>query len=422
MATLRGFVFCMVFGVFSALAHAEGTQIKSFEIKGLDSTRPSVVLRELPFAEGEFWQESMAAEAERRLRNLGLFSTVLVKAPDEDGRVEIVVRERWSLWLLPEATRKDNGASSAGASLTEHNFLGLHHNLRLGYRKDTGKNFSGGGGESYSASYLWRRVNESRLDLEVNGGRGTTIADVFQNNISIAQFEQQSSSWGILGRYYLGATPGEGWSGRLGMTVSQTKSRKLFGPGNITLKDERRHAVQIGTSYAWKNDHLTWGTGEGFDYLFDIAHKSLGSTYRVYRHSISWYRHVEVGTEKTLGMRLVGGYVGGEYQLDGLFDIGNRNEFRGYYPGEIQGTAYTYGSLEYRMLLEPGGNLQWVAYADVGHMKADGLTTLDPLLIGTGTGIRWTLRWLVEGTLRADVAYGWATKRMRFYLGTGQAF
>jgi len=64
-----------------------------------------------------------------------------------------------------------------------------------------------------------------------------------------------------------------------------------------------------------------------------------------------------------------------------------------------------------------------VAFTDIGQIWNRGRRAYGkPLLIGIGAGARLTLRWLVNGTFRADIAYGAASKRWRFYFGTGQSF
>jgi outer membrane translocation and assembly module TamA len=64
-----------------------------------------------------------------------------------------------------------------------------------------------------------------------------------------------------------------------------------------------------------------------------------------------------------------------------------------------------------------------VAFVDVGHVSLEGRSVYGkPIVVGVGGGVRWTLRWLVNGTLRADVAYGSATQKWRLHLGTGQSF
>ena len=71
-----------------------------------------------------------------------LASSVKRLPPDEKGEVHIQLKERWSLWVLPQGARADNGASSASVVLDEYNLWGLNHHARLAYKRETGTNFS----------------------------------------------------------------------------------------------------------------------------------------------------------------------------------------------------------------------------------------------------------------------------------------
>jgi len=76
--------------------------VEGFHIEGLKRTAAITVMRELPFHHGSIWQDNYRVKAERRLRNLGIFSEVVVSAPDEQGVVHIRLKERWTLWMLPQ--------------------------------------------------------------------------------------------------------------------------------------------------------------------------------------------------------------------------------------------------------------------------------------------------------------------------------
>ena len=407
---------------FSAYADADRV-IKQIEINGLEYSNARVILRELPFSEGDVWQPGFAKTASRRLRNLGLFSEAHVTPPDSAGVVHIRVKDRWSLWLLPEASRSDSGASSAGFALTEHNLWGLHHHARLAMRRDTGKNFSGSNGNSYQSSYAWRRIADSNFGIDASFNDGSKIFDAYRNGVLSSSYVQDQQSWSAGIRYGFGPVPGEGWDVRLGFAANESTYSLSNGPVLADVIDLRRHAVQFSANYRMVNDHITWYTGSEIDYSAEVAHKSLGSTINSYKQTISWRRHRDLGEQNTLGYRINAGLLTGDILQDGLFDIGNRNSLRGYYPGELQGNAYIYGTLEGRYLWEPGSNVQMVGFVDAGHVSRNGQNALGKsVVVGAGGGVRWTLRWLVNGTIRVDGAYGFATKKWRLYLGTGQAF
>ncbi len=405
------------------VATAAELEIKHIEIKGLEYSRARVVLRELPFRVGDAWQSGYAETGSRRLRNLGLFSEAHITPPDSHGVVRVTVNDRWPLWILPEASRSDNGATSAGITLTEHNMWGLHHHLRLATRRDTGKNFTGNNGNSYQASYLWRRINDSNFGFDVSINDGTTIFDAYQNGLLTSSYLQDNQNWSGGIRYGFGPVPGEGWDVRLGFSSNKSVYSLRSGPALADVIGLRRQAVQLSASFRMVDDRITWLTGTEIDYTADVAHQAFGSTINSYSQTISWRRHLDIGNQNTLSYRINAGLRTGNILRDGLFDLGNRNEMRGYYPGELQGSAYIYGTLEGRHPLEINHNVQLVAFVDAGHVNRDGRSALgNRLVAGVGGGVRWTLRWLVNGTIRVDGGYGFATRKWRLYLGTGQAF
>lgn len=415
--------------LFAGVAYADSGQdfdnneIKHIEITGLKYSNARVIMRELPFKAGESWQPEFATIGARRLRNLGLFSEAVITPPDAAGVVRIRVNDRWPLWLLPEASRSDNGASSAGLTLTEHNMWGLHHHLRLAVRRDTGKNFTGNNGVSYQGSYIWRRINDSNFGLDMSMNQGTSIFDAYQNGMLTSSYLQDNQSWSSGISYALGPVPGEGWDLRLGFSSNKSTYSLRSGPPLADVIDLRRQAVQFSASFRMVDDQITWLTGTQIDYVADVAHKAFGSDINSYSQTISWRRHLDLGSQNTLSYRINAGLRTGNVLRDGLFDVGSRNEIRGYYPGELQGNGYIYGTLEGRHPLEINSNLQLAAFIDAGHVNRDGRSALGkPVVVGIGGGVRWTLRWLVNGTIRVDGAYGFATKKWRLYLGTGQAF
>ena len=419
IATLMLLAWCA-----PAMADETGMPIRGIVIDGLKRTQPRTVLRELPFGQGDVWTERDAPEAERRLRNLGLFSNVTVSPPDADGQVHILVQERWAIWLLPEISRHDNGDTSAGVTFTDYNLWGLRHQVRLAYRRDTGKNFGGGAsGTSYQSSYLWRRINDSKWDLDLHGTRGRQIFDAYSNGVVQSQYLSNVDNTGLALHYTFGPVPGEGTTTTIGFDDTNTKYTLLGGPVQPDVLGQRRHALTLGIDYQFLDDNITWLIGRRMGYTLNVAHKALGSSIQVYRQTAYYRDYYELSGQKTLNLRLDGGIASGDVLRDGLFDIGGGSNVRGYVAGELQGSAYLEGGIESRVPLEFNSNLQWVAFTDMGYLarKAQASNSKS-FAVGTGTGVRWTLRWLVNGIIRADVAYGWNTRKWRFYLGTGQAF
>ncbi|MFQ5354952.1 MAG: BamA/TamA family outer membrane protein [Mariprofundaceae bacterium] len=408
---------------WEALAGVDSNVIKAININGLERTGLNVVRRELPFAKGDSWQDNLAVVGERRLRNLGLFSEVHILRPDNEGIVHISVKERWTLWLLPEGSRSDIGKTTAGITLTEHNLWGLHHKLRLAVREDTGKNFTDLNGTSYQASYFWRRIADGPLSWTFSINKGESVFDAFENGILTSQYNLKQDSWSTSFIYGLGPVPGEGWDIGLGFSSSLSNFTLVKGLLLDSVQDSRRKGMHIFAAYQLIDDQITWLTGVSFSYSFGVAHRAFGSTMNVYRQQFDLRKHVLATGKSTFDMRLSGGAASGDVFLDGLYDIGGKNQLRGYFPGELQGTYYMFGSLEGRVPISKGGSFQLVGFTDIGQIWKNGQPALgSDVLVGSGIGLRWILRWLIKGTFRTDVAYGWATNRWRVHFGTGQAF
>ena len=397
--------------------------IRNIHVEGLKRTQQATVLRELPFSDGSVWQDHFVETSERRLRNLGIFSEVRVTPPDSKFQVNIYVRERWTLWVLPQASRKDDGSSSLSVVLDEYNLWGLNHYLRLSHKRDTGKNFSGLTGSSSELGYNWQRIANSKLSMQINAGWGRSLFDAYDLGVQTAQYLQAGKSGSLLFSYAFGSTAGEGWGLSLGFSASNSTFRFLSGIAQADVVGSRQRAVISGISYRHTNDRIVWLSGDAFDYSLAVSHNAFGSTVNSYRHTASYRNYYPFYEQNTLNFRINGGIVTGNALRSGLFDIGNRNGLRGYYPGELQGTSYLFSTLEGRFPIRQGSNFQLVAFADIGKIGGHaGSSVSKGIILGLGSGARWTLRWLARGTIRVDAAYGLASRRWRFYLGTGQAF
>jgi len=398
--------------------------VQKIEISGLKYSDERVLLRELPFSKGSKWQETFIKTSERRLRNLGIFtSKVTVLAPDNQGIVHIIVKDRWPIWLLPEASRKDGGASRMGLALSYYNVWGLNHFARFSASEDTGKNFSSKQGQSYQGSYIWRRIADSKYGVDMSANRGDSVFDAFENGVLSSSYVQNSQDWTLGLSYAFGAVPGEGWDTRAGLSHSLKRFALKTGVPQPDIQNSQRNAVNLGINYRFVDDHTTWITGSAFNYHVELASSLFGSSVNVTRQSASWRSYIPLKQQNTINVRVNAGWAEGDLLRDGLFDLGSGEGIRGYYPGDLQGSAYVYGTLESRILIEPDSNVQWVAFVDAGHVTNQGRRALGRSIVaGVGTGVRWTLRWLINGTLRGDVAYSTALHRWRLHLGTGQSF
>jgi len=257
--------------------------------------------------------------------------------------------------------------------------------------------------------------------LPYNQGRSVFVG--FDAGQSIANYQEQRHELLFDVNYGLGPVPGEGWTVHTGLVRSNRSFALIDGAALPDVDDTRTTNVLVGLAYRLVDNHVTWLSGEVFNYEISQGLHALGSEQESLAHAISWREYRSLGQGRTVNIRLNGGQIIGDSQRNDRFDLGNRNEIRGYFPGELLATRYLFGTIEGRFPHEPNSNLFYAAFADIGHLSDRGDNPLGRSLItGLGVGIRWTLRWLVRGTLRIDLAYGEATHNLRLYVGTGQAF
>ena len=371
--------------------------IRSIEIRGLHDSREALVRRELPFAIGDPWRPELAEETRKRLLALGVFSEAHVLPPDEKGKVVVLVHERWPLWLVPTATRRDTGDSWIGLSLIHYNLAGLAHQGRLALRNYTGTNFSAWRRvRDWQASHFWRRIGGGAFSLR------SEAAQVIAPG-------ERSEGLGMMLERALGPTP------ELGATV---------GIGAFVLRRggmRPMHVQGLRAVFSWADvfDHLDWQEGARLRLQWQLAPRWGAADTRWDEAWGEWARYLPLDARgDTINLRLAAAVRRGDFARIGLLDPSGGQGVRGYLPGEAGGRAYLLGSLEARLLVPGAENVQGVLFGDVALVHARAWAPW----IGLGIGLRWTLRWLAHGTLRLDVARGLRTRRWRVHLGAGQAF
>ncbi|RME81913.1 MAG: hypothetical protein D6771_07700 [Zetaproteobacteria bacterium] len=374
----------LLVGAACLAAAAEG-RIAQVEVLGLRYTQAAMVKRELPFAPGDAWQPEWQEETRRRLMATGLFSEVRVEPPDAAGVVRVYARDRWPLWLVPTATRKDNGESYLGLVLEDYNAWGRGDALRLELRRYAGRNFSRLTREqSLSASYRMRRIGGGDWSAKLQGWK-----------------DPAGRGWSLAAERTLGPTPELGARFALGWrTQWNANGFRLLGP-QLEWRDEVIDE-HLDWHRGWRAWASTWWTNYGLYLSGGYARYQLLNA---------------VGD--TVAWRLEGGAIQGDRAALGSWDIGHRNGLRGYFPGEMPATSYALASLEGRFLWRGHENVQGVPFVDAALVGWQGKVRVH---WGVGAGVRWTLRWLVRGTIRFDIAYGVSIRKWRAYLGTMQAF
>ncbi|MBN2683541.1 MAG: BamA/TamA family outer membrane protein [Bacteroidales bacterium] len=137
--------------------------IESIEIEGNKKTKAIVILREIPFQQGEYTDkqnlEIIKEEIHNNLKNTGLFNYVVVNFIEKTNNlsVKIILEERWYFWPYPILEHSDRNINAwlsdspleminYGVFFTQYNFRGrdeiLRFKVRLGYKEQFAAEYS----------------------------------------------------------------------------------------------------------------------------------------------------------------------------------------------------------------------------------------------------------------------------------------
>ena len=118
------------------------TYISEIDIEGLESVDRSVVLRELPFREGDRFSQDKLTEGQQRLFRLNLFRVALVDVPSQpradSARVRVRVREGRVRSVSAETGYGTDVGLTGEGRWRHRNFLGGARSLTVGLLTETG--------------------------------------------------------------------------------------------------------------------------------------------------------------------------------------------------------------------------------------------------------------------------------------------
>ncbi|MCK9305730.1 MAG: POTRA domain-containing protein [Bacteroidales bacterium] len=147
-------IFLLTGSFWNPLFSQDNTCISTIYLTGHRTTKDHVILRELPFKQGDSIKvqnlEKILTEAKNNLINLSLFNFVYVNPlPDpvdpHSTCIRITLEERWFVWPLFSLVfeernlsswldRWDFGRISVEGGLSAYNIWGLNHKMALSYK------------------------------------------------------------------------------------------------------------------------------------------------------------------------------------------------------------------------------------------------------------------------------------------------
>ena len=210
-------------------------RIDSIIVEGNESVSRSVVLRELPFAEGDWFDAEALARGQRELFGLQLFRVALAQVPEGQPRDSTVtvrynVREASLRYLTAEGGYSRALGLTGQGSWTHRNFLGDARELSFSLVANTGFG-ARGGADRVAAERLFRAsasVRQPYLFTTKLSGVGTVFGE-FGSNPQLLKSDR-----------FLGTNSAE-------VGLNATAVYELFPYRTVTLEYELTRAFQFRT-------------------------------------------------------------------------------------------------------------------------------------------------------------------------------
>ena len=408
---LSGLLICAA-STATAQVPAPGQVPRIVEIRlsGNEKTRDKVILRELDLALGDPADPTAIENGRQAVLDLGLFRTVNVTTQPVPGGVvlNIAMREKYHLLVLPRVDASSDRDVSYGAQLRWANVWGLNHRLNLtvesgDFPEERDRREEDSARMSYRAPYLFDTPYELRARLE-RLERVTPVIDLTTNEVTDDTFDETFDQVEIgLSRDLRTNRPRSGWIVGGGLFWQRQDTSGDFAP-----PPDGQAIALVGTAeFDNLRFHLYSETGRRFGARVEAAGSGLGSDYSYTRSTMDYFQSKALGETPHQTWELLGsaGVITGGPGSRNEFSLGGSSRLRGYDSDDLEGNRYYYGSLQYLRPIKWNW-LRLLAFVEVGGTDDDreGLRDGSPYA-DIGVGVRIRLPWFVNIEIEAGWAY-----------------
>ncbi len=390
--------------VFFSVRPGSLTRVGEIMVAGLETTRESVVRRELSFKPGDPLSPTQLLESQRRLQALGIFEQVQVEqiASEDGARHDVVVR-------VQEASRT---AVSYGLGYAERDLLRASVEVTLKNLSGMDRSLSSFARMSFRSSRLFATYREPRLfghkqDLFLTGFREEQQRDGF-DYVRYGGLVQTArplrSQLTLIGRLAYQRTTVFNVTVPIDEIDRQFRTSTFAGPSSSLVYDSRNDPIDPKRGrFASADVQLSTRALGGDTFLKGFFQSAsftpLGSRF-------------VLGVSGRLGLARTFGaepprlplpdrfFAGGDYSMRGFrFDFVGPVELTDTgEPVPTGGNALLTGTLELRLALRP--RVEMAAFSDIGNVYAlVSDLTLGNLRYTAGLGIRYKSS---IGPLRVD--------------------
>lgn len=425
MATKIKKILLLVLSCYAASIDA-ASYIKHIRFEGNETTRESILRREIFIAEGEELDGNKILTSAQAIMDLGLFRSVdyyLEEADESSAQdknmmdVVFVVREKYYLYVIPQS-RTENNELHLGLQLRWDNIGGMNHGLKL-VALNRGK--TSGVREKkiqikYTDPFIFDSDYSFHIALENNNnvleGLLTEDENIIDNSVRLSVSQYLDQSRGSSGYF-------------LGMGLNH-RSRQFEGVLSGVLLDETyANSISFDWGFEDVHDYLYNRGGREYGYTMEFSHRDLGSLSEFVIHNLyyrSYYRFDDRPDDNLNVQTLLSfatDYVLNEY----AFSLGGSDDLRGYDKNRFRGNAQLLMNIEYLMPDEDHRRFRYAVFIDVGNTYETVHDIKDGRVhTALGFGIRWKIPIFVSLDLRLDAGYGFTDDDYRISFSSHNAF
>ena len=387
-----------------AVSAAPWPRVSAVRFTGNDTTRESVLLREMTLAPGDAADPAELESSRQAILDLGLFRSVeIATEPAADGVALVVaIEEKWYVLPIPRADASSDGDYGYGVQLRWNNVLGRNHTLnayveRSEYEEERDREDEQRLRLAYAAPYLFGSPYELRARLEhLERGALDPQGRAYDETFRRAEL--------LAVRDFTTDRPRHGWIFGAGLYHDDQTTGGAFAPP----PDGRALAAVATARYDRLRFHVYSETGRRFDARTELASSGLASDYGYTRTSASYFESHAIGARphQTFHVVAAGGVVTGGPRSRNNFSLGGSGRLRGYESDFLEGDRYYYLAAEY---LRP---IRWdwlrlFAVAEVGGAERNvfGRANADgSAYASVGLGVRLRFVRLVDVEIELGIA------------------
>ena len=397
----------------------EGSRINSIDYVGLNTTRLSIVKRQIDMQVGDIHTCKNLEAARQAIEDLSLFKSVDAESQQSDNSVSInfTMLEKRYLLVIPYVASTESGSLNYGIRGNWSNIGGLNQKGRLNIRKKTYDSDIRESESKAAISFSSPQIKNSDYDGQI----GFTYIDLetraFDSVATDTPFNEifRSSNVGI-SRWFHKSQRQKGW--RIGSALSH-RSWKSTNPAISGIDDADQSHLGIEFQAHYNQLHDRRYSLEGFDFTYRVE-PSLATRgnrnpltqelFANWHHAVGLREHSEVEMQAGLG------WSNGAYEDFVPFQNSQAARLRGVSYDDFEGDRYYYLKAAYltpftfkpfkhtRLSAYPSLRAEWFAEVDDIYFES-GSRNRKNLGWSAGAGVRWRVPWFVGVQIGIGLAY-----------------